>query len=280
MRSTTLSVCSILFCLSIVGCGEKPWYEQDVNYDPRTLQPIGLFMTREEVRELWGEPDRYFYGHIDFKPLRVTRKYFSREEYDEAVKQYGALQDVYYRKTPRDRYEIRIGYKEDPIANPDQSDKKVYEVVFYPAAAHPIDFTLKDLVEVMGLCQAECGMQAHEVSVSVEVYPNFPTADQRNQTARMARIWAPDSYRIRGEKADWLPVVNLVLQMEQSDLDSTIQEVEWMRRPVSTVVLGFSTPRWDLRHDREARMGRKQRVMELGSFHPPSEAQEKESESK
>ena len=281
MRSFTLNVCLILFCLSVVGCGEKPLSEQTIEYNPRSLQPIRFFMTREEVRELWGQPSRYFYGHADLERMRVKREYFSPERYDEGVKKYGALQDVYYRRTPINQYEIKIEYKEDRSTNPDRPVMKAYEVFFSPFTLLPAKSTLNDLVEAVELCGGGCGMRGHQlVGSRIDVYPKFPTADQRDQAARMVRIWEPDRYKTRGEGVDWLPVITLFVQTEPEDIDRSVHEVQWMRLPIESVMLNFDTPEWNLRFDIGGRTMREQRIIELGSFHPPGEAQEKESEAK
>ncbi len=99
-----------------------PWPEK---YDPRTLKPIRLFMTREEVRELWGQPERYLYGDRDFGSKRGTRDYFLPEEYDEGMKRYGSLMDAYFRKTATNRYQIRIGFKLDQSGNSNQPEMRV-----------------------------------------------------------------------------------------------------------------------------------------------------------
>ena len=84
-------------------------------YDPRTLKPIRLFMTREEVREMWGEPAKFIYGYSDFEKKQKIRKYFSAEEYEEGLRRYGSLNDVYYRETSKIRFEIVIEYKNAKI---------------------------------------------------------------------------------------------------------------------------------------------------------------------
>ena len=86
-----------------------PWPEQR---ELPMLKPIRLFMTEEEVHWMWGEPEKYFYMHVDRDPSKTMFKYFPPSRYEEALKQYGSLWDVYYRNTATNRYEVRIEYRE------------------------------------------------------------------------------------------------------------------------------------------------------------------------
>ena len=239
-----------------------PWPEK---YDPRTLKPIRLFMTGKEVREMWGEPARYLYGHIE-KNLKI-RKYISVDAYEEALKRYGPLADVYYRKTPTNRYEILVDYKQTKRQGPGKLEMNVSHVAFIPATRFPVNQTLNEIAEAAVVCPASCGIIGAMTGIYVRAYPRYPTLFQQEAADLMARIWKPDLYKRSEGKRNWVSELNLWLEWSIRDLSRDVQEIEWFQRPVKTITLTISTPQMDLELEKKtSSYGESQRLLQLGSY--------------
>ena len=185
---------------------EIQWPEK---YDPRTLKPIRLFMTRKEVREMWGEPAK------SFSPSFEEKDFPSTELYEYAVNINFLLKDVYYRKAVKNSYEIQVIYglyrsKEKP--RPEVRVISVNLVVGNPVPTHP---TLKDLSEASDFCRSDCGMYVWEDTrhrLWVDVYPRNPNPNERKTAESIAIVRSGfEYYKKITEQDNWLQVIRLHL---------------------------------------------------------------------
>ena len=179
-------------------------------YDPRTLQPIRLFMTREEVHETWGEPEKYLFSIVEFEPLRVTRKYFSREEYAAAVRAHGLPWDVYYRKVGSLPFEIQITYGGDGRQDPEHPEIRIFTIDYLMPQPVPAFRLLQELPEVAELCRSGCGIYGDSYTEVPQfvVYPPIRTMSQRIEASRMAGLLM---LKKGGRRLAWTPVLRLLL---------------------------------------------------------------------
>ena len=251
---------------------ETPWPEK---YDPRTLQPIRLFMTREEVLALWGEPKSYFYEDSDIKTRVITRRYFPPEEYQEAakwisrrkvsrlnemkslgkvanafriramevLKRRSPLDEVYYRETPHSRYEMIVEYMRDSADGSDSGPKRVAEVSFHPDTLRPVAETLDDLPETWSVCELGCEMFGTVRAFGIVMYPWQMTSQQREVAHQLARALEPLANPYR---EDWRPL--LILGMNWSgrkeELDLGVHDVDWHSRTIRFVQMSLSENRF------------------------------------
>ena len=226
-------------------------------YDPRTLKPIRLFMTREEVLALWGEPEKYLFSIVEFEPLRVTRKYFSREEYAAAVRAHGLPWDVYYRKVGSLPFEIQITYGGDGRQDPEHPEIRIFTIDYLMPQPVPAFRLLQELPEVAELCRSGCGIYGDSYTEvpHLVVYPPIRTLGQRIEASRMARLWMPEEYKKRGQLA-WTPVLKLFLQRRLLDEEQKAEAVDWFETPIEAISFILERP---------VPMGN---IFKLGSFRP------------
>ena len=276
-------------------------------YDPRTLKPIRLFMTREELHEMWGPPAKSQYSIVELDPegatkkrdsyitglgeSRVTRKEYSAEEYAAAVKRYGEvfLKDIYFRKTATNHYKVMVSYRRYPWRDEPKAEVKmtrVKRVYFFPATEFPIIRTLSDLPEVSEVCGSHCWMNGYgrgELSkwASVTVYPRDPNDRERMTPRQMARwlgwfrdAWKEDDLR-KSEFEKWaksgdrVPVLFLTVQSQTLQKNATLQDMDWMQGKVSFITLSHDTPHSTLSEEMEARNLETETTL-LGSYIPPA----------
>ena len=248
-----------------------PWPEK---YDPRTLKPIRLFMTREEVREIWGEPAKFIYGYSNFEKKQKIRKYFSAEEYEEGLRRYGSLNDVYYRETAKNRYEIVIEFKNAKIDTKIEPEMRVRRVIFLPFTKRSFIEMIEDFPEALALCQHECGMHAHRLTMSVQTFPKCPKATHQAEAQQMAKLWEPRMYEREGAQADWVSVIDVLLRVEMEDLDRNVHQIGWMQRSIRLVMLNFDYPEWYRKGlEIKTKSTLKHGVLDIGSFSVVKEGQ-------
>ena len=254
-------------------------------YDPRTLKPIRLFMTREEVRKMWGEPATSQYQVRDRSTNRSMVKEYSPAEYADDVKRYGvqSLKDIYYRKTPTNQFQVTVSYKKYPPESQNEDELRIQDVAFFPATRVPIIPTLDDIPEAADVCGTECGMYGtgHGRFFFGAIYPRYPTKGQRLKAIQMTRWkgyltkeWLDSDWAFMAEEwikiGDWVPAVSLALQVGSVQENLTLQEVDWMQRRVRKVALFYDTLK---RNPEAAKLGafEEQRTLELGVYAPPGQ---------
>ncbi len=245
------------------------------NYDSQTRKPIRLFMTREEVREMWGEPERHLSIRLDPESRQGGREYFSPQEYEAALQRYGPLEDVYYRKTKKSRYEILVTYREVPREAQTQPELRVSRLTFMPAEKLSVDAIQLDLPETKDLCGAVCKSDGGRSSLSlgrvesganpqkiketcsweckgylsvlgfpsILVYSRSPTEAQRREAKDMAHWWESPSYPMMAEEGDWVPVLRLWLQSRAGGRQAGFQDDHLVE--MATLTLG--APNWTLK---------------------------------
>ena len=188
MKWMTISVllAMLLGLPGLAGAQENP-AEPPGEDNPRTLQPIGLGMTREEVRELWGPP------HTMYVPPVREEDFDSREDYDHGVRMYGFLSDAYRRQTARNEYEVRVYYSYDRRKDPQRPAIRAYHVRLHPSRPVPLLRTLEDVPEAAELCRAGCEVWGEKPSPTVQVFPQHPSLSQRRLGELAAHGWTTDA---------------------------------------------------------------------------------------
>ena len=243
-----------------------PWPEK---YDPRTLKPIRLFMTREEVRKMWGEPAKFSFSKIDREKMAIRTEYFSREEHDEAVRKYGLLNDIYFRKIAPNQFAVRVVYKKVGRQDSENSGIRVSEVIFNLAKPVPIFDFLNVLPEVTELCGLGCGVYGNKTGLlHIVVYPQTRTLNQRIEADQMARIWDQKYYEKWFYRLAWTPVLKLYLERRFPEKDQRAYEIDWIESPIDFIRIGLQPPQEVLEAERKYRSVTKDNVFELGTFVP------------
>ena len=289
----------LLFYLPVSGLGQRetskePEESKNVSsanqavlwpkkYDSQIRKPIRLFMTREEVREMWGEPERHLRTGLDGESRQGEREYFSPPEYEAALQRYGPLQDVYYRKTKKTRYEILVTYREVPRKVPREApgevqtppELRVSRLTFMPDEKLSVDEIQGDLPETKDLCGAVCkpdkarsslklgevdsGFKSREINKTcswecrgylsmlgfpaILVYSKSPSDVQRREAKDMAHWWESPSYPMMAEEGDWVPVLRLWLQSRAGGRQAGSLTDEL----VEMATLALDAPEWTLK---------------------------------
>ncbi len=213
-------------------------------YDPRTLQPVRLFMTREEVHETWGEPEKYLSTIIKFEPFKVTKKYVSREEYAAAVGAPGFFQDIYYRKLGSLPFEIRITYGKDGRQDPQHPEMKVFAIHYHMPQPAPAFRLLQELPEVAELCRSGCGLYgdiSSDKKPHIVVFPPMRTLRQRIEASQMARLWMPEEYKKQGQ-LDWTPIIRLFFRKQVSDKEQKAKGIDGFETPIEAISFILERP--------------------------------------
>ena len=205
--------------------------------NPRTLQPIRLGMTREEVRELWGPP------HTMYVPPIEEEDFDSREDYDYGVMAYTLLSDAYRRQTARNQYEVRVYYSYDRRKDAQRPEMRAFLVRLKPSRSVPLMRTLRDVPEAAELCRSGCEMWGDKVLPEISVFPQHPSLSQRRLAELVAYKWKPMPPSERDDKHDWTPTVDLHLKKWSGYKERTVHEIEWMDRPIDQVEITINTPR-------------------------------------
>ena len=256
---------SLLFCfVPFASAQEEAQTESKEN--PRTLQAMKLSITRKEVRELWGVPVGCRYS-IDREQCTAP------DEYDWGKLQtIGILADVYRRKTKINTYEVRVYYGLDHRKSRRHPEVRVHSVQFElekPIEALP---TLRDLVEVLDLCNRTCEMHGdHSGGVPlVSVFPQRPTLNQRRQGDLLINVWEPMPLEDRDNRRDWMPTFKLYLEEKAGDRYRKTHDVGWFTRPVTYIKFQANSPRRNLEIDRIYGSHLGYTMLELGTFDPKS----------
>ena len=227
---------------------QKPAEDQEPNiqlepitwpekYDPRTLKPIRLFMTREEVHETWGEPEKYVRGKVERKPLRVTKKYVSREEYAAGTDVHG---EVYYRKVGSLPFEVQITYRWD-MRDPEHLEMRPLDVQYRMSKPVPAFRLLQELPEAAELCRSGCGIYGDSYTEVPQfvVYPRIRTMSQRIEASRMAGLLM---LKKGGRRLAWTPVLRLLLPKGFPDKEPKAQETDGFESPIEEIRLVLERP--------------------------------------
>ena len=266
MRFLAVGFWLVVFCLSAVGCRE----EEPVNYNPRTLQPIQLFMTQQDLWKQWSTPKEHLYLKVNRENYSVQAKTFPPEEYEAYVKAFGLVRDIYERKIAIQVYRIEIEYHK--FQSEEQTDPQILvrQVTFFPNRSLSLRAFLNELPEAQQLCRSGCGIIAYksEYFSSVTVYPKNPTVHQRTIASQVMRMREPEYFKKLGETADWMPVLKFDLSQGPEDKLRSVQEIEWMDRFFQFITLKIAPPLTQWTKDAEQSAREKQRVLKIGSFHP------------
>ena len=231
--------------------------------NPRTLQPIRLGMTRQEVRAKWGEPLECRYAYDE-------EECFDSGEYDWSKrKAVLALEDIYRRETATSAYDILVQYHWDRRRSHSHPDIRVLYVEIEPEHPVPVRPTLRDLPEALELCRSGCGMYGDIIGPTVMVYPELVTLRQRAKATLIANHWKPLSPSQQARRGgDWSPALELRLEEDAGDKDRSVQEIAWFERPIRLVILNVHWPRGELQLDRRTSLPGRRWILELDSFRP------------
>lgn len=260
MRSLMLSVCLILFCIPAAGLAQQEPTEKLLGQVPSTWQSIELGLSRKEVRERWGNPNKHYSPKL--------RGYFVPQEQEAAERLLGLLDDVYYRNTAANKYEVRFRYERDTSKSrlqPFVFANTIELIVDKPVAALE---TLRDIPEVLDLCRSSCGLYADLHDTHVVAYPKNLSPSEIEKGFQLVRTWSKEIWKTGG----FVPAVFLGWEDETRESLSwrviRDQDVDWLNQPIEQISFGFVFPRlaFELKGDKKNALGHK--VVSLGIFNP------------
>lgn len=244
MRSLTLSVCLILFCLSVVGCAdvnstENPTAESEKKSSIDT-QPEGksdghkridLWMTREEVRDRWGPPEKSY--------IHTLKKlsWISDEKFRQMVDLISVPADFYVREFDANRYEVKVIYGKVTPEKGEHPESRFLEAHWTPVQPVPLATMLGHMTDAMEVCHPSCELGASSITGKpyAEAYHENPTPHQQSVAELSWRAMDPgDDPRKEAEalnnKLGFM--VLFYLKSEPEDKNRTGYEVDWFERPI------------------------------------------------
>lgn len=263
MRFLVVGFC-LLFCFLPLAPAQEKTPEAVAPEESSTLRPIQLGITRQEVRELWGEPLKCLYN-FDVEECTAPDTYDWSKRKDPRI-----LRDVYKRKTSLNVYKVLVSYSLDQTRSARQPDIRVRGIQFDLEKPMQVLPTVKDLPEALELCSSGCAMLGDNRGglPRVMVFSQPPTLRQRGLADRIMHGWKPSPAERRGGGFEWVPTVKLRLEEKPGDINRNVHNIAWFERSVQWVDIFVLAPRTYLQDDKKYRFNLGQSLLELGSFKP------------